>query len=221
MRTFAANYSKIIHFMPKKKSGFPYEVHPTPMKGKDGRNIVYAKPAKGLKLDIKAVDGYCHEHYELKDGELEFVFKQFLKCASELMARGYRIDTPIGSFVPKLGLKREITSADEVDDDDVQLEGVDYNPGKIWNKAIEGWLFNGFIRVENPNVQELMQDTAHLEQALRECLKQRGFVTVKAFTIQAHLTDYSARKQLETWTKGDNPKLMKTKMGQTDIYTEV
>ena len=207
--------------MPKKKSGFPYEVHPTPMKGKDGRNIVYAKPAKGLKLDIKAVDGYCHEHYELKDGELEFVFKQFLKCASELMARGYRIDTPIGSFVPKLGLKREITSADEVDDDDVQLEGVDYNPGKIWNKAIEDWLFNGFTRVENPNVQELMQDTAHLEQALRECLKQRGFVTVKAFTIQAHLTDYSARKQLETWTKGDNPKLMKTKMGQTDIYTEV
>lgn len=207
--------------MPKKKSGFPYEVHPTPMKGKDGRNIVYAKPAKGLKLDIKAVDGYCHEHYELKDGELEFVFKQFLKCASELMARGYRIDTPIGSFVPKLGLKREITSADEVDDDDVQLEGVDYNPGKIWNKAIEGWLFNGFTKVENPNVQELMQDTAHLEQALKECLKQRGFVTVKAFTIQAHLTDYSARKQLETWTKGDNPKLMKTKMGQTDIYTEV
>ena len=191
------------------------------MKGKDGRNIVYAKPAKGLKLDIKAVDGYCHEHYELKDGELEFVFKQFLKCASELMARGYRIDTPIGSFVPKLGLKREITSADEVDDDDVQLEGVDYNPGKIWNKAIEGWLFNGFTKVENPNVQELMQDTAHLEQALKECLKQRGFVTVKAFTIQAHLTDYSARKQLETWTKGDNPKLMKTKMGQTDIYTEV
>ena len=31
--------------MPKKKSGFPYEVHPTPAKGKDGRNIVYARPA--------------------------------------------------------------------------------------------------------------------------------------------------------------------------------
>ena len=207
--------------MPKKKSGFPYEVHPTPMKGKDGRNIVYARPARGRKLDIDAVDGYCAKNYDTKDGELSRVMKQFLKCAAELMARGYRIETPIGSFVPKLGLKREITNADEVDDDDVQLEGVDYNPGKIWNKAIEGWLFNGFTRVENPNVQELMQDTAHLEQALKECLKQRGFVTVKAFTIQAHLTDYSARKQLEAWTKGDNPKLMKTKMGQTDIYTEV
>ena len=198
-----------------------YEVHPSPMKGKDGRYIVYARPARGLKLDIEAVDKYCHDNYETKGGELEFVFKQFLKCASELMARSYRIDTPIGSFVPKLGLKREITNADEVDDDDVQLEGVDYNPGKIWNKAIEGWLFNGFTRVENPNVQELMQDTAHLEQALRECLKQRGFVTVKAFTIQAHLTDYSARKQLEAWTKGDNPKLLKSRMGQMDIYTEL
>ena len=207
--------------MPKKKTGFMYEVHPSPMKGKDGRYIVYARPARGLKLDIEAVDKYCHDNYETKGGELEFVFKQFLKCASELMARSYRIDTPIGSFVPKLGLKREITNADEVDDDDVQLEGVDYNPGKIWNKAIEGWLFNGFTRVENPNVQELMQDTAHLEQALRECLKQRGFVTVKAFTIQAHLTDYSARKQLEAWTKGDNPKLLKSRMGQMDIYTEL
>ena len=148
------------------------------------------------------------------------MFKQFVKCASELMARGYRIDTPIGSFVPKLGLKREITNADDVDDSDVQLEGVDYNSGKIWNKAIEGWLFNGFHRVDNPNVQELMQDTEHLEQALKECLK-RGFVTVKAFAIQAHLTDYSARKQLEEWTQGENPKLLKTRMAHTDIYTSI
>ena len=206
--------------MPKKKSGFPYEVHPTPMKGKDGRNIVYARPARGLKLDIEKIDSYCHQHYKTADGELEYVFKQFVKCASELMARGYRIDTPIGSFVPKLGLKREITNADDVDDSDVQLDGVDYNPGKIWNKAIEGWLFNGFHRVENPNVQELMQDTAHLEEALKECLK-RGFVTVKAFAIQAHLTDYSARKQLEEWTQGENPKLLKTRMAHTDIYTSI
>ena len=27
--------------MPRKKNGLLYEVHPTPVKGKDGRNIVY------------------------------------------------------------------------------------------------------------------------------------------------------------------------------------
>ena len=206
--------------MPRKKTGFLYEVHPSPMKGKDGKNIVYARPAKGLKLDIDAVDGYCHEHYDTKDGELSRVMKQFLKCAAELMARGYRIETPIGSFVPKLGLKREITDADEVNDSDVKLEGVDYNPGKIWNKAIEGWLFNGFTRVENPNVQELMNDREHLEQALKECLKQ-GYVTVNTLAYRASLTNYSARKQLEAWTQGDNPKLMKSKVGHNDIYTEI
>lgn len=206
--------------MPRKKNGFPYEVHPTPMKGKDGRNIVYARPARGLKLDIEAIDGYCHEHYKTADGELEYVFKQFLKCAAELMARGYRIDTPIGSFVPKLSLKREITDADEVNDDDVMLDGVDYNPGKVWTKAIGQWLFDGFKRVDNPNVQELMQDTEHLEQALKECLKQ-GYVTVKMFAYRASLSKYSARKQLEAWTQGENPKLMRSKMGQMHIYTEV
>ena len=206
--------------MPRKKKGFLYEVHPTPMKGKDGRNIVYARPARGMKLDIDAVDDYCHQHYETKKGELEFVLKQFQKCAAELMARGYRIETPIGSFVPKLGLKREITDADEVEDDDVMLDGVDYNPGKLWNKAIDPWLFNGFTRVDNPNVQELMQDTEHLERALKECLK-KGYVTVTMFANRASLSKYSARKQLEAWTKGEIPKLMRSKMGQLHVYTEI
>ena len=206
--------------MSRKKTGFLYEVHPTPMKGKDGRNIVYARPARGMKLDIDAVDDYCHQHYETKKGQLEFVLKQFQKCAAELMARGYRIDTPIGSFVPKLGLKREITDADEVEDEDVMLDGVDYNPGKLWNKAIDPWLFNGFTRVDNPNVQELMQDTEHLERALKECLK-KGYVTVTMFAYRASLSKYSARKQLEAWTMGENPKLMRSKMGQLHVYTEI
>ena len=205
--------------MPRKKSGFPYEVHPTPMKGKDGRNIVYARPARGYKLDIKALDKYCSENYQTRDGELEFVLSQFLKGAAELMARGYRVETPIGSFVPKLGLRREITDADEVENSDVMLVGVDYNPGKIWNKAIEGWLYDGFLRVDNPNVQQLMQDTERLEQALRECLKQ-DYVTARSFAYHANLTLYSARKQLEAWTKGDHPKLLRTRMGQMHIYTE-
>ena len=136
------------------------------------------------------------------------------------MARGYRIDTPIGSFVPKLGLRREITDADEVKNSDVVLEGVDYNPGKIWNKSIEKWLYDGFLRVHNPNVQALMQDQEHLEKALRECLK-KGYATTRSFAYHASLTQYSARKQLEAWTQGENPKLTKSRMGQTDIYTEI
>lgn len=206
--------------MPRKKSGFPYEVHPTPAKGKDGRNIVYARPAKGHKMSIRGVDEYCAKHYNTRNGEIEFAFKEFVKGAGELMAMGYRIDTPIGSFVPKLGLRRVITNPDEVSDDDIVLEGVDYKPGKVWNNAIEKWIYSGFMRVDNPNTQVLMNDKEHLEKALDKCLG-RGYVTVKDFAIIANLTRYSARKQLEAWTKGKHPKLMRSKMGQIHIYTEI
>ena len=54
--------------MPRKKSGFPYEVHPTPVKDKNGRNIVYARPAKGLKLSIEGLDDFCAKHYALRGG---------------------------------------------------------------------------------------------------------------------------------------------------------
>ena len=206
--------------MPKKKSGFLYEVHPTPVKGKDGRNIVYARPVRGYKMSMKGIDEYCHKNYNTRDGEITYVFEQFLKGAAELMARGYRIDTPIGSFVPKLKLRREITNADDVRNSDVELERVDYNPGKIWNKAIGKWLFDGFLRAPNPNVQALMQNPEHLEKALKECMK-KGYATTRSFAYHANITLYSARKQLEAWTKGENPKLMKTKMGQMHIYTQI
>ena len=206
--------------MPKKKSGFPYEVHPTPAKGKDGRNIVYARPARGLKLSIKGIDDYCAQHYTTRSGEVEFVLNQFLKAAAEVMAKGYRIETPIGSFVPKLRLKRELTNADEVRDEDVEIDGVDYNPGKVWNKAIGQWLFDGFLRVDNPNVQEQLDDKEHLEEVLSECLK-RGYVTVTSFALRARLSHYTARRLLNELTEGENPRLMKSRLGRTDIYTEI
>ena len=207
--------------MPKKKSGFPYEVHPTPMKGKDGRNIVYARPARGLKLDIEKIDSYCHQHYKTADGELEYVFKQFVKCASELMARGYRIDTPIGSFAPRLRVIREITDPDDVQGRDVRFDGVEYNSGKLWHESVEKWL-EGFRRVQNTNAQEVLADQEKLEAILHECLERyHGYVTVRLFSIHTGLTYYSAKKQLNQWTLGQQAKLLKTKRRQEYIYTEI
>jgi hypothetical protein len=206
--------------MPRKKNGFLYEVYPTPAKGKDGGNIVYARPAKGRKLTIEAVDDYCANHHCLRSGELKLAMEEFLKAAGALMAQGYRIDTPIGSFAPKLTMKREVTNPDDVEDSDIMLGGVEYIPGKRWDNAIGKWLDNGFTRQDNPNTQDLIKDTEHLEHALSESLK-RGYVTAKSFAYYAGLTLYSARKQLEAWTKGDSPKLMRTKMGQMHIYTEI
>ena len=91
-----------------------FEVHPTPVKGKDGRNIVYVRPAAGKKLSMKALEDYCDKFYGIRFGELSRAMDVFMRAAAELMARGYRIDTPIGSFAPRLKLVREVTDVNDV-----------------------------------------------------------------------------------------------------------
>ena len=67
-----------------------------------------------------------------------------------------------------------------------------------------------------------MADKEKLEQMMRECIqKYGGFITAGRFASYSGLTLYSARKQLKEWTKGDNPKLLKTRMGKEHIYTEI
>ena len=207
--------------MPRKKSGMWYEVHPTPVKGEDGRNLLYVRPKSGLKLTMKQLEDYCERTYNMRYGEMSRAFDMFIHAAGQFLAEGYRIDTPIGSFAPKLSLTKQITDPDKVKDRDVRLDGVEYNPGKLWNEAMEKW-HEGFRRHDNPNTQEIMADKEKLEQMMRECIKKhQGYITAGIFSRYSGLTLYSARKQLNEWTKGDNPKLLKTPRGKEHIYTEI
>ena len=54
-----------------------------------------------------------------------------------------------------------------------------------------------------------------------EVCEGEGYVTVGMFAYHSGLTKYSARKQLNRWTEGENPKLLKTRRGKEDIYTEL
>ena len=207
--------------MPKKDKGMWYEVHPTPVKGKDGKNLVYVRPKSGLKITMRQLESYCERNYSLRYGEMSRAFDIFMRAAGWFLSEGYRIETPIGSFAPKLALKRQVTSADEVKDRDVKLEGVEYNPGKIWNDEIEKWL-DGFRRSYKPDVQSILADKEKLEETLHKCLHGNyGYITAGMFSALSGLTLYSARKQLNEWTMGDKPKLLKTKRGKEFIYTEV
>ena len=105
--------------MPRKSNGMWYEVHPTPVKGGDGKNLVYVRPKSGMKLSMKQLEDYCESNHSLRYGELSRAFDVFVRVAGRFLAEGYRIDTPIGSFAPKLSLAKQITDADEVKDRDV------------------------------------------------------------------------------------------------------
>ena len=174
-----------------------------------------------LSSSMKQLEDYCERSYSLRYGELSRAFDVFVRVAGRFLAEGYRIDTPIGSFAPKLSLAKQITDADEVKDRDVRLDGVEYNPGKLWDKEIKKWL-DGFRRYHNPDTNEILADKKKLEQLMRDCIqKHNGYITAGMFARYSGLTLYSARKQLNEWTKGNNPKLLKTAHGKEHIYTEI
>lgn len=207
--------------MPKKKDGMPFVMHPTPAKGKDGKILYYPRPLNGMKKTIEELDEYCAKYYGLRPFELTRAFQAFVTATGFYLSEGYRIETPIGSFAPRLRTKREITDPDDVKGSDVFFDGVEYNSGKVWHKSVEKWL-EGFRPAVKTNLQDVLANPDKLEAKMRECIqKYNGYVTARLFGYHAGLTYYSARKQLDEWTKGDNPKLLKTRRGQEYIYTEI
>ena len=209
--------------MPKKTGGMPYMVYTSPKKGKDGRNIVFVRPEGGPRMKITAeqMDAYCTKYSMMRSGELQLVLQEFMHWAAEWLVKGYRGETPLGSFAPKLRLKREITDPDEVSDRDVELDGIEYTPGKLWDEHLEYWMHDGFKKSERRYSNEPLADMDKMEQTLHDLLNQQGFVTVNSFKLNTGLTYHSARKLLNEWTEGENPKLLKTRQGPTYIYTEI
>lgn len=207
--------------MPRKTNGMPFEIHPSPKKAENGKNILYVRPRSRQKITMEQLDDYCANHYALRPGELTRAFQAFIEATGYYLSEGYRVETLIGSFAPKIGLKRELTDPNEVKTTDVLFEGIEYKSVKEYEKSVLSNL-RGFRRANNPNVQQLMADEDHLNKALQTNLERyHGYVTARSFAHSANITYYSARKQLDKWCEGDNPRLLKTKQGQEYIYTEI
>ena len=207
--------------MPRKTNGMPFEIHPSPKKAENGKNILYVRPRSRQKITMEQLDDYCANHYALRPGELTRAFQAFIEATGYYLSEGYRVETLIGSFAPKIGLKRELTDPDEVKTTDVLFEGIEYKSVKEYEKSVLSNL-RGFRRANNPNVQQLMADENHLNKALQTNLERyHGYVTARSFAHSANITYYSARKQLDKWCEGEHPRLLKTKQGQEYIYTEI
>lgn len=207
--------------MPRKTNGMPFEIHPSPKKAENGKNILYVRPRSRQKITMEQLDDYCANHFALRPGELTRAFQAFIEATGYYLSEGYRVETLIGSFAPKIGLKRELTDPNEVKTTDVLFEGIEYKSVKEYEKSVLSNL-RGFRRANNPNVQQLMADENHLNKALQANLERyHGYVTARSFAHSANITYYSARKQLDKWCEGEHPRLLKTKQGQEYIYTEI
>lgn len=208
--------------MPRKKTGMPFEAHPSPKVTENGEKLLYVKPQSGLVRTLSEFEMWFHDKFSLRQGDMNRVFEAMLDGAPEWFAAGYRIETPIGTFSPKLKLKRQVTDPDDISHDDVELDGIEFQPSKSFIKNMEyAVVRDGFRYVRKPQSNRLLNNQQHLEKALQQCIKEHGYATVASFAAHSGLTDHSARRQLDKWCYGDNPKLQFSRFGRIHIYTEI
>ena len=207
--------------MSAKKSGLPFEAYPSPKTAENGEKILYVKPQSGLQSTLAELENWCKERHALHPGDMARVFTAMLDSAPHLLAKGQRIETPIGTFVARLRLKRQETNPDHIGHDDVELDGVEFQPTKAFVRNVLRCIgMDGFRYVRRPQSSRIMENVTRLDQALHRCMKEQGYATVAQFAAYSGLTDHSARKQLNKWCQGDSPRLQMTRFGRIHIYTE-
>ena len=128
--------------MPRKTDGIEFELHPSPQKDKDGKPLLYVKLASKKKLTFAQLESYSISHKHMAKGELEACFTKFLNCAALWFHEGYRVETPIGSFAPKLKLTGEHTDPKTVTGRDIRYDGSSSSPPRTLSErsAPTGWV---------------------------------------------------------------------------------
>ena len=114
--------------MPRKTDGIEFEIHPRPTKGEDGKPLLYVRPAKGRKKSFKELENFCNKYRGLRTGELQQVMDVLMEVVALWVSDGYRVETPLGSFAPKLKLLGEHTDPKTIHGRDVVYAGLYHHP---------------------------------------------------------------------------------------------
>ena len=201
--------------MPRKTDGMPFELHPRPTKGKDGKPLLYARPAAPYKRTMKDVKDFCAIR-GVNAGTIDVAFETFIDVCSRWLAEGYRVETPLGTFSPKIKLEGDFTDPSKVQGKDVKYVGIDITPSKRFVKEVR-IRQKGFHRKANQVGNAQMHDDAFMAEALRRSMKA-GFTTIRTFMAVSGLKYHSAQRYLNKLCLGENPILKQQKIGGSYHY---
>ena len=193
--------------MPRKTNGIEFEIHPRPTKGEDGKPLLYVRPAKGMKKSFKQLDDYCTKYCGLRTGQLQQVFDILMETAGRWLSEGYRVETPIGSFAPKLKLLGEHTDPKTITGKDVVYAGLEFIPSKEFVKE-SGRNREGYRKSKAPVGNNQMYDEKAMDEALGRSLRL-GYTTIPDFMVISGLKRDSAKTYLDSLCKGEHPRLRK------------
>ena len=170
--------------MPRKTDGMPFELYTRPTNGEDGKPLLYVRPAAPYKRTMKDVETYCGFRGVSK-GIVDIAFETFIEVCSEWLAEGYRVETPLGTFDPKIKLEGEFTDPAKVKGKNVKFAGLELTPSKHFVKVVARKQ-KGFYKRESNVGNAQMHDEAFMAEALRRSLCN-GFTTISIFMSVAGL----------------------------------
>ena len=202
--------------MPYKTDGIEIEIHPGPKTGEDGKPLLYVRPAKGYKKTFKQLDDFCTKYRGMRTGEMQQVFDVLMEVAGRWLSEGYRVETPLGSFAPKLKLIGQHTDPKTITGRDVRYVGLDFIPNKDLVK-VAGRNREGYRKSKDPVGNSQMYDEQAMDDALQHCLRL-GYVTIPEFMMFSKLKRDSAKNYLDSLCKGDHPRLWSVKEGRRYLY---
>ena len=203
--------------MPRKTEGMEYKLLPGPNKGDDGQPQLHVRPASNRKYSMKAIDEWATKYRGFHSGELTRALECFIDVATVLMSDGSRVETPLGSFAPKLRLQGNHTNPDEVKDDDVALHSVDFNPSHYFKGRLSDRIYAGFRRWRDVIEHHPVETPEQIEEALRKSVSS-GYITIKLFAFHAGLQYDTARRLLDKLCEGEKPLLRKRREGRTNHF---
>ena len=202
--------------MPRKTDGIEFEIHPRPTKGEDGKPLLYVRPAKGRKKGFKELDDFCTKYRSMRTGELKQAFDVVMEIVGHWVSDGYRVETPLGSFAPKLKLLGEHTDPKTIHGRDIKYAGIEFIPSKEFIKEC-GKNREGYRKSQAPVGNSQMYDQKAMDEALRKSFRH-GYITIKTFQIFSGLKYNSAKNFLDSLCIGEDPRLSCYKDGRTWHY---
>lgn len=207
----------------QKKSPLHVTIYPSNFNGKNGNRMLYVSSNTHDEITINELDALCHEYESLPKGYVSRCFDALIHIIPQLIGEHKRVHTPLGSFYIKPQLVRTMTDDEKVISSDISLSGIDFRPTKAFREAVESQFQSIEIdrRKHAMSVEYYSQRNESLENCLSADKCGNRFVTIEEYRRETGLSYKTSKKCLDIMTEGDNPILRKTRIGHTNVYTEV
>lgn len=203
--------------MPVNRSGISFELYDSPKKDESGRNILCAKVVSNGTYTQRQLEEYMQKFWTIHPSDARRFMTAFVDAVTSLLADGYRVDTPIGSFYTKLKLDAPYTAADKVTANQVGFDGVGILPDKEFVKRVADGI-HGFLRQRRRRTPHL-GSTDDIQRKVRKLANDNdGFFDIRDFRMAFGVSEYMARKTLHALCKGTPPFLQYKKASRSIVY---